>query len=163
MQERKTDIAILKESLNLEKRLHSNKIAEMNNLISERKIKIDHLQTRYYNFVSTFGSDQDDEMALFDTTYLRIQKAQEKYFLQEQGDLLDQAIHKCEYEIESMENTLKLVNACNSKFKSNFTLVDDAGPEKMERNKLNEEMYNCVEKIKQHKIKSQEMQKNLKV
>ena len=158
MQERKADILAQKEFLNLERRLHSEEITELNNIMAEIRSKIKQLQTRYYNYVSTF--DQDGEKPL-DTTYLKIQIAQEKFFLQEQGDNLDNAIRKCEYEIESMENTLKIVNICNSKFKLNMALVDDESAEKTERNVLNEEMCILMEKIKKHKKRLQEIQQNV--
>lgn len=76
---------------------------------------------------------------------------QERYLLHERGDELDMAIRKAEAEIRSMENTLRLVNACNSKYKSSLSLVDDGGPEKAEQRKLDDELYNILGQHRQRK------------
>lgn len=63
------------------------------------------------------------------------------------------AIRKAEAEIRSMENTLRLVNACNNKYKSSLSLVDDAGPEKAEQRKLDDELFNILDQHRQRKQK----------
>lgn len=52
------------------------------------------------------------------------QSAQEKYELQQQGDELDAKIRTAEKEIQAMENTLKVINAANDKYKKNLSAVD---------------------------------------
>lgn len=71
--------------------------------------------------------------------------------MHERGDELDLAIRKAEAEIRSMENTLRLVNVCNNKYKSSLSLVDDSGPEKAEQRKLDDELYNVLDQHRQRK------------
>jgi septal ring factor EnvC (AmiA/AmiB activator) len=56
--------------------------------------------------------------------HVLFQSAQEKYELQQQGDELDARIRKTEKEIQAMENTLKVINATNDKYKRNLSAVD---------------------------------------
>lgn len=56
--------------------------------------------------------------------YYVIAAAQEKEGLQRQGDELDANIRKAEKEIHALENTIKVMNARNSMYRSNFTKVE---------------------------------------
>lgn len=53
------------------------------------------------------------------------QSAQEKYELQQQGDELDAKIRRTEKEIQAMENTLKVINSTNEKYKKSLSAVDE--------------------------------------
>lgn len=162
MQERMAEIKAQKEALSLQQRVAVSECSELRSIISERKTRIQQLKLRYDNTNALVGVNPVDGTPL-NTTYLKIQNAQEKYLLQEQGDELDRTIRKCEQEIESMENTLRVVNACNDKYKSSLAPVSDNGPEKAEQTKLDEEMYNVLEKKKQIKAQLEEKHEDLKV
>ena len=49
---------------------------------------------------------------------------QEKEGLQREGDQLDANIRKAEKEIHALENTIKVMNARNTMYRSNFTKVE---------------------------------------
>lgn len=51
MKERKAEIRVCKEALNLKKRLALNECSELRCAIAERKSRIQNLQTRYIYFV----------------------------------------------------------------------------------------------------------------
>ena len=51
-------------------------------------------------------------------------QSQEKEGLQREGDQLDASIRKAEKEIHALENTIKVMNARNTMYRSNFTKVD---------------------------------------
>lgn len=53
------------------------------------------------------------------------QSAQEKYELQQKGDELDAKIRRTEKEIQAMENTLKVINSTNEKYKKSLSAVDE--------------------------------------
>ena len=156
------EIKAQKEALTIQQRMALSECSELRNVISERKTRIQQLKLRYDTYNALVGINPVDGTPL-DTTYLKIQTAQEKYLLQEQGDELDRTIRKSEQEIESMENTLRIVNACNDKFKSSLGPVNENGPEKAEQKKLEEEMYNVLEKKRQRKIQLEEKQEDLQV
>ncbi|XP_046818112.1 coiled-coil domain-containing protein 39 [Vespa crabro] len=146
LKEREEEIAVQKEALVIQKRVVSGECSQLRNAISERKNRIKQLQARYDNGVAVFGSSTDGTPIT--TTYLKIQNAQERYLLQEQGDKLDETIRKTEYEIESMENTLRIVNACNDKFRSNLSTITETGLDQEEQKKLNEQLYKERENLK---------------
>lgn len=83
--------------------------------------------------------------------------------MQERGDRLDRTIRKAEQEIRSMENTLRLVNVCNDKYKSSLSLVDEDGPEKSEQHRLDEELYDALESLRQRRQALERAQEDYKV
>lgn len=161
MQERQVEIKAEKEALNIRKRVEAVELSELRMAISERKNRIQQLQTKYDNLMSCLGTAADGTPLT--TTYIKIQSAQEKYALQEQGDKLDETIRKTECEIQSMENTLRIVNASNDKYKKSLGLVEENGPEQMEQKKLNEEMYNEMERIRHRRAQLELARADLKV
>ncbi|XP_046426078.1 coiled-coil domain-containing protein 39 [Neodiprion fabricii] len=146
MQEREAEIKAQKEALAVRKKTASTETLELRMAIAERKTRIQQLQTRYDKLMSCLGTTADGEPLT--TTYIKIKSAQEKYALQEQGDKLDESIRKTECEIQSMENTLRIVNASNDKYKKSLGLVEERGPEQMEQERLGEEMYNEMERFR---------------
>lgn len=97
------------------------------------------------------------------TTYLKIQHAQERYLLQEQGDKLDETIRKTEQEIQAMENTLRVVNICNDKYKVTLTSNEKEKPEMEESKKLDEELYNAEQRLKQEEEELHLLKNSLQV
>ncbi|XP_012288305.1 coiled-coil domain-containing protein 39 [Orussus abietinus] len=144
MQERRAEIKAQKESLNIRKRMSSNECSELRLVISERNARICQLQARYDLNIAAMGNTEDGTPLT--VTYLKIQCAQERYLLQEQGDKLDETIRKTEREIQSMENTLRIVNACNENYKANMGAMDEVDPEQEERAKLDLKLLEAIER-----------------
>ncbi|XP_015429686.1 PREDICTED: coiled-coil domain-containing protein 39 [Dufourea novaeangliae] len=160
IKERKAEIDVQKESLVIKKRVASSESSEIKNAISERKIRINQLQARYDNGIAMLGTNPDGTPV--NTTHLKIQNAQERYLLQEQGDKLDETITKTELEIQAMENTLRLINVCNDKYKAATLTTDEKNkPELEEHRKLDEELYTAEESLKQKKMELQCLTDNL--
>lgn len=93
--------------------------------IGERRIKLDQFRKKYDITLSSLGKDDDGQT--YTVTHFKIKNAQEKYFLQKQGDELEAKIKKAEQEIIAMENTLKVVNLTNAAFKQSLSAVEDDG------------------------------------
>ncbi|XP_053989347.1 coiled-coil domain-containing protein 39-like isoform X3 [Hylaeus volcanicus] len=147
IRERKAEISVQKDSLVVQKRVAANECSELRNAISERKIRIKQLQTRYENGAAILGTKEDGTP--INTTHLKIQNAQERYLLQEQGDKLDETIRKAEHEIQAMENTLRLINVCNDKYKTTLT-EDEQDKDKVEEHrKLDRELQNARQSLKE--------------
>lgn len=68
----------------------------------------------------------DEDLSSFRMSEHRIRVAQEKLELQETGDQLDERVQKLETEIRAMENTLHVLNANNSCYKSGMSSVNPA-------------------------------------
>lgn len=151
MKERKAEIKVHKESLILQKRFALSDCSEIRASIMERKSKVQNLQTRYDTCIAAMGNNEDSEGNEVTTTLLITQRAQEKYMLQEQGDKLDATIRRTEQEIRSMENTLRVINACNDKYKMSLGPVDEEGREQAERRKIDEELFNAMETMRQRR------------
>ena len=94
---------------------------------------------------------------------MKIQNAQERYLLQEQGDKLDETIRKTEDEIQAMENTLRVINVCNDKYKVTLTADDQNKLEEEEHRKLDEELQHAEQNLKQKKEELQGLTENMQV
>ncbi|XP_017767580.1 PREDICTED: coiled-coil domain-containing protein 39 isoform X1 [Eufriesea mexicana] len=159
MRERKVEIAVQKESLIIQKRIADGECSEFRNAIAERKIRIKQLQARYDNSTALLGTNPDGTP--ISTTHIKIQNAQEKYLLQEQGDKLDETIRKTEEEIQAMENTLRVINVCNDKYKVTLTIDDQNKPEVEEHKKLDEQLHYTEHNLKEKKQELQTLTENM--
>lgn len=143
----------------MQKRVAGNECSELRTAITERRSRIRQLQSRYD--VALFGATSDG--APMSTAYLKIQNAQERYLLRERGDKLDESIRRTEQEIRSMENTLRVVNVCNDKYKDSLSTVDQDGPEQTEQRRLDEQMHDARQKLRQRQTQLQQLHDKLQV
>ncbi|XP_011872737.1 PREDICTED: coiled-coil domain-containing protein 39 isoform X3 [Vollenhovia emeryi] len=155
LKERAAEIAAQKEALVVQRRVAGNECSELRTAIAERKSRMRQLQARYDSGVATMGATPDG--APMSTAYLKIQSAQERYMLREQGDKLDEAIRRTEQEIRSMENTLRVVNVCNDKYRDSVSAVDQDGPEWTEQRRLDEQMHEARQKLLQKQTQLQQL------
>lgn len=153
LKERTVEIIAQKEALAVQKRIASNKCSELRTAIAERRNRIQQLQTRYDNAVATLTVISDGPPMT--TAYLKIQSAQERYLLRERGDKLDEAIGRTEQEIRSMENTLRVVNTCNDKYKDSLSAVNQDKPEWMEQKRIDEQMHDAQQSLRQKQAQLQ--------
>lgn len=129
--------------------------------IVERKIRVQQLQARHDNSLALLGTTADGMP--INTMHLKIQSAQERYLLQEQGDNLDEAIRKTEEEIQAMENTLRVINICNDKYKVSLSVDDQNKLEVEEHKKLDEELQDSEQNLKQKKEELQSLAEDMQV
>lgn len=161
LKERAVEIATQKEALVVQKRVAGNECSELRAAVTERKSRIRQLQARYDSGVAALGALPDG--LPMSTAYLKIQSAQERYLLRERGDKLDEAIGRTEQEILSMENTLRVVNVCNDKYRDNLTAVDQDAPEWIEQKRLDEQMHDARQKLHQRQTQLQQLSDKLRV
>jgi len=145
----------------VQKRIASNECSELRTAIAERGNRIQQLQTRYDNAVATLTVSPDGPPMT--TAYLKIQSAQERYLLRERGDKLDEAIGRTEQEIRSMENTLRVVNTCNDKYRDSLSAVNQDEPEWMEQKRLDEQMHDAQQRLRQKQSQLQQLFDKLQV
>ncbi|XP_061209486.1 coiled-coil domain-containing protein 39 [Neopsephotus bourkii] len=164
--ERTEEIKIHKAMLDSQIRLVDQERQRISAEFQDRLNKIYKLRCRYE--VLTIGMTPPEGEEEKSQTYYVIKAAQDKEALQREGDDLDAKICKAEKEIVALENTLCILNNCNSKYRNSFKEVTETSEEYEEKLKLEEEKRAADEKhrykrrqIKELKEKLQTMEKNL--
>ncbi|XP_009869758.1 PREDICTED: coiled-coil domain-containing protein 39, partial [Apaloderma vittatum] len=157
--ERTEEIKIHKAMLDSQMRLVEQERQRASAEFQDRLNKIDKLRCRYE--ILTFATMPPEGEEEKTQTYYVIKAAQEKEALRREGDDLDAKICKAEKEMVALENTLRVLNNCNSNYRNSFKEVTETSEEYEEKLKLEEEKRAADEnyRCKQRQIK--ELEKNL--
>ncbi|NXW89546.1 CCD39 protein, partial [Alopecoenas beccarii] len=157
--ERTEEIKIHKAMLDSQIRLVDQERQRISAEFQDRLSKIDKLRCRYELLtVVMMPSDGEEEKTL---TYYVIKAAQEKEALKREGDDLDAKICTAEKEIVALENTLCVLNNCNSNYRNSFKEVTETSEEYEEKLKLEEEKRAVDEKYRYKRRQIKELQENL--
>ncbi|XP_062458911.1 coiled-coil domain-containing protein 39 isoform X2 [Pezoporus occidentalis] len=163
--ERTEEIKIHKAMMDSQMRLVDQERQRISAEFQDRLNKIYKLRCRYEVLTIVMTPPEGEEEK--SQTYYVIKAAQEKEALQREGDDLDAKICKAEKEIVALENTLCILNNCNSKYRNSFKEVSETSEEYEEKLKLEEEKRAADEKhrykrrqIKELKEKLQTMEKS---
>ncbi|XP_075274387.1 coiled-coil domain-containing protein 39 isoform X2 [Opisthocomus hoazin] len=164
--ERTEEIKVHKAMLDSQIRLVDQERQRISAELQDRLNKIDKLRCRYEILTVAMMPPEGEEEKT--QTYYVIKAAQEKEALQRERDDLDAKICKAEKETVALENTLCILNNCNSNYRNSFKEVTETSEEYEEKLKLEEEKRAADEKYrhKQRQIKElqedlQNMEKNL--
>lgn len=93
--------------------------------INERRLKIDALKARFELTNELLGKNEDG--TAISAIQLKMETAQEKALLLEQGSKLNEKVLNAEADIKALENTLILLNFSNDKYKRKMGQVHDNG------------------------------------
>lgn len=93
--------------------------------ISERKCKIDALHARFELANDLLGKNEDG--TIVSAIQLRIETAQEKELLMDQGSKLNEKVINAEKDIKALENTLILLNISNDQYKRKLGQIQENG------------------------------------
>ncbi|KAF1517721.1 Coiled-coil domain-containing protein 39, partial [Eudyptula minor] len=156
--ERTEEIKIHKAMLDSQIRLVDQERQRISAEFQDRINKIDKLRCRYEILTVIMMPPEEEEKA---HTYYVIKAAQEKEALQREGDDLDAKICKAEKEIVALENTLRVLNNCNSNYRNSFKEVTETSEEYEEKLKLEEEKRAADEKYRYKQRRIKELQENL--
>uniref|UniRef100_A0A8W7PLP0 Coiled-coil domain-containing protein 39 n=1 Tax=Anopheles coluzzii TaxID=1518534 RepID=A0A8W7PLP0_ANOCL len=124
---RMVDITAQKDMLQLKRKYLAEERAQLRADISERSLKIEQLRNRYDLSLDLLGKNEDGTIVT--ATQIKIQTAQEKYMLLREGSELNVKILKAEEDLKALENTLKVMNYANDKYKRGFQKVEDENPD----------------------------------
>lgn len=116
----------LKSQLNLLNMKRKHLIEERTTLkadIVERRTRIEAMKTRYNLAIDLLGKNDDGSTVT--VTQLRIETAQEKQLLLQEGNELNEKVIKAEKDIKAMENTLCLINYSNDAYRKSFGQADE--------------------------------------
>nr|XP_060623441.1 coiled-coil domain-containing protein 39 [Anolis sagrei ordinatus] len=125
----------------------------------ERLSKIEKLRGRYEIITIVMMPPEGEEEKTH--TYYVIKAAQEKEDLQREGDALDAKIQNAEKECVALENTLHVLNNCNSNYRDSFRKVTENTEEHQEKIKLEEEKRAADEKYRYKRRQIKELQEDI--
>lgn len=125
IKDRMIEIKSQTDLLNL-KRKHL--LEELNTLradIGERRKHIEAVKARFELTSKLLGFNEDG--TLITGTQLRVETAQEKQMLLDEGNELNEKVLKAEKEIEALQNTLALLNNCNDAYRKKVQKQQEGG------------------------------------
>lgn len=159
MKEREEEIRVHREMLNKQVKLTEQERQGLSAAVNEAMSKIDKQRKRYEVLSVSLAPPEGEEDK--SQAYFIIKAAQEKEELQRKGDELDAKIRKTEKEIHALENTLQVVNNCNSTHRKALTKVTESSPAHQEKLKLEEQRRAAEEKYKYKRRQTQELQEDI--
>ncbi|XP_026063101.1 coiled-coil domain-containing protein 39-like [Carassius auratus] len=159
MKEREEEIRVHREMLSKQIKLTEQERQGLSAAVNERLFKIDKMRKRYEILTVSLAVPEGEEEK--SQAYFIIRAAQEKEELQRQGDDLDNKIRKTEKEIHALENTLQVVNNCNTSYRKALTKVTESSPAHQEKLKLEEQRRAAEEKYKYKKRQIRELQEDI--
>ncbi|XP_063697855.1 coiled-coil domain-containing protein 39 [Culicoides brevitarsis] len=121
--ERLLDIKSQIEILLLNRKYLVEEQSQLHADLSERQNKIEILKKRYECASDLLGKNVNG--SLVTVTQIKIEKAQERHVLLNEGNILNEKVLKAEEDIKIMENTLKFMNSSNEKYKKSFEKIED--------------------------------------
>ncbi|XP_016368868.1 LOW QUALITY PROTEIN: coiled-coil domain-containing protein 39-like [Sinocyclocheilus rhinocerous] len=159
MKEREEEIHVHREMLAKQIKLTEQERQGLSAAVNETLFKIDKMRKRYEILTVSLAAPEGDEEK--SQAYFIIRAAQEKEELQRQGDDLYGKIRKTEKEIHALENTLQVVNNCNTTYRKALTKVTESSPAHQEKLKLEEQRRAAEEKYKYKKRQIRELQEDI--
>lgn len=120
--------------------------AQMKMDLADRLLKIEQLKKRYALSMDLLGKNDDGTTVT--AVQIKIEMAQEKYLLLNEGNALNEKIVKTEHETKLMENTLKLMNFSNDEYRKIFETVTVSSPEVKRMNDLQNQYCQTMSEIK---------------
>ncbi|ETE64747.1 Coiled-coil domain-containing protein 39, partial [Ophiophagus hannah] len=159
MEERMADIKVHKEMIETQTRLIEQERQTLSSEFHERLSKIEKLKSRYEIITIVMMPPEGEEEKT--QAYYVIKAAQEKEDLQREGDTLDAKIQKAEKECIALENTLHVLNNCNSQYRNSFKQVVEKSEEFKEKTKLEEEKRATDEKHRYKRRQIKELQEDI--
>lgn len=146
MRDRLIDIKSQMNILNLKKKCLIEEKAQLRCDVSDRILKIQHLKKRYELENDLLGKNEDGTMVT--AVQIKIEMAQEKFMLLNQGNELNEKILKAEKEIKCMENTIKLMRFCNDEYRQVFDTMTETSPEVKKMVELQEKYSKTMNELK---------------
>ncbi|KAM8953973.1 coiled-coil domain-containing protein 39 [Pelodytes ibericus] len=161
MKERTEEIGIHKEMLKSQIRFVDQERQSISSELHERLDKVDKMRKRFEILtVAMMPPEGEEEKS---QAYYIIKAAQEKEELQRIGDDLDAKIRKAEKEIGALENTLQVINGCNSSYRKSFNKVTETSEEYDEKVALEEQKKAAEEKYRYKRRQIRELQEDLQI
>ncbi|TRY85395.1 hypothetical protein DNTS_033861 [Danionella cerebrum] len=150
MKEREEEIHVHQEVLNKQVKLTEQERQGLSAAVNEAISKIDRLRKRYEILSISLAAPEGEE-----------DKSQAFFIIKRQGDDLDSKIRKTEKEISALENTLHVVNNCNTSYRKSLSRVPESSPVHQEKMKLEEQRRAAEEKYKLKRRQTRELEEDV--
>ncbi|KAM9316555.1 coiled-coil domain-containing protein 39 [Gastrophryne carolinensis] len=161
MKERTQEIALHKEMLKSQIRLVDQERQSISSELHDRLSKVEKMRKRFEIItVAMMPPEGEEEKS---QAYYIIKAAQEKEELQRVGDELDAKIRKAEKEMNALENTLQVINGCNSSYRKSFNKVTETSEEYEEKNQLEEQKKAAEEKYRFKRRQIRELEEDIQI
>ncbi|ALC45383.1 CG17387 [Drosophila busckii] len=133
------------------KRKHLNEeISTLRADLGERKKHIAAMRARYELTAALLGVNDDG--TIITATQLKVENAQERQLLADEGDALNKKVLKAENEVIALENTLRQFDKSNDKYRKNLKSYDDSSRDEQraeeELKKVQESYCTALRKLK---------------
>ncbi|XP_073215397.1 coiled-coil domain-containing protein 39 isoform X2 [Lepidochelys kempii] len=159
MEERTEEIKVHKAMIESQIRFVEQERQSVSAEFQDRLSKIEKLRCRYEILTIVMMPPEGEEEKT--QTYYVIKAAQEKEDLQREGDDLDAKIRKAEKEVIALQNTMHVLNNCNSNYRNSFKTVTETSEEYKEKLQLEEEKRAADEKYRYKRRQIKELQDDL--
>ncbi|XP_043348387.1 coiled-coil domain-containing protein 39 isoform X2 [Dermochelys coriacea] len=159
MEERTEEIKVHKAMIESQIRFVEQERQSVSAEFQDRLSKIEKLRCRYEILTIVMMPPEGEEEKT--QTYYIIKAAQEKEDLQREGDDLDAKIRKAEKEVIALQNTMHVLNNCNSNYRNSFKTVTETSEEYEEKLQLEEEKRAADEKYRYKRRQIKELQDDL--
>ncbi|XP_039344355.1 coiled-coil domain-containing protein 39 [Mauremys reevesii] len=159
MEERTEEIKVHKAMIESQIRFVEQERQSVSAEFQDRLSKIEKLRCRYEILTIVMMPPEGEEEKT--QTYYVIKAAQEKEDLQREGDDLDAKIRKAEKEVIALQNTMHVLNNCNSNYRNSFKTVTETSEEYKEKLQLEEEKRAADEKYRYKRRQTKELQEDL--
>ena len=125
IKDRMIEIKSQMDLLNLKRKHSTEELSTLRADIGERKKHIEAVKSRFELTSKLLGVNEDG--TLITATQLRVETAQEKQMLLDEGNELNERVLKAEKEIEALQNTLALLNNCNDAYRKQMQRQQEGG------------------------------------
>lgn len=155
MTDRLIDIKSQISLLTMKKKCLQEERSQMKADIGDRLLRTEQLRIRYALSMDLLGKNEDGTTTT--AVQIKIQMAQEKYLLLNQGDALNKQIVKAENEAKCMQNMLELMTFSNDQYRRVFETMTESSPEVKKMNDLQRSYMQTSNDIKDVKIQLVEL------
>jgi hypothetical protein len=161
MNDRLLDIKAQMNILNMRRKCLIEERSQMKADVVERLMKIEQLRKRFACAIDLLGTNDDGTNVT--AVQIKIEMAQEKFMLLNEGNELNEKIVKAENEVRCMENALKLMTFSNDEYRKVFEMVHENSPEMKKMDDLQCQYYKTVNDIKKFKEMLLKLMENLDI
>ncbi|XP_013116307.2 coiled-coil domain-containing protein 39 [Stomoxys calcitrans] len=159
IKDRMVEIRSQMEILNLKRKHQMEELSTLRADIGERKKHIEAVKARFELTSKLLGVNDDGTMVT--ATQLKVETAQEKQMLLDEGNELNEAVLNAEREIEALQNTLALLNNSNDAFRKQIQKVQDGEEASAELKSL--QMNYCASLNKLRTLRQELQEQELKL
>ncbi|KER19311.1 hypothetical protein T265_15583, partial [Opisthorchis viverrini] len=153
-------LSLRNKMLTNETRMASEDNSKLKMEIQSRKSHVEILIKRYEILTALMAPPEGEEER--SQTYYVIKAAQDKEALQRKGDQLDAETRQAEQELIALENTLALMNGCNTLLRHSYAKLPDDAEELTQMKELKEELRILSIKQRYDQVRLDELQETEK-